>query len=204
MEQFLREQSLKGIKYESIVHVGASSGQEVDAYVLHGAKEIILVEPLPNEAAKLRTLANLHTGWCNIEVIEALALAHVGYEKLHVTSNSVSSSIFGKSNPNMHTIDFVNEITVECDRLDNMLIDKMPYIDLLVIDAQGSEHLVLKGADKDVLESTGTIYIEASETPLYEGACTYKDIEAILLPYGFKLQGKYYNERGTGDAIFVR
>jgi len=190
------ESIVDAIKPKTIVHVGASTGAEVDHYIASDVEKIILIEPIPSIA---ESLVEKWGSGNKVVIYECACMDYDGEIEFHIADNQgMSSSIYATPNNEMHRCNFIDKITVQCATLDG-LFEEMD-IDLLVIDAQGSEHKVLAGA-KATLAKTKYIFTEASTTPLYEGACTFDDISAIL-QNRFQLVQTYFNDRGTGDALF--
>jgi FkbM family methyltransferase len=186
-------------KVKNLVHVGANEGQEVPIYLAAGIAHIHLVEPIPEIYDKLIKKFRNHA---EITISQCLCLDTFGKTEFFTTTkNGLSSSIYSKHDPKMHKIEynpgsiFVNTVTLDS------LTEMYDTIDLLVIDAQGSEDKVLRGA-KETLKKTERVFTEVSETPLYENACVLNDIDDIMSNSGFVRVGLYLNERGTGDALY--
>jgi len=99
-----------------------------------------------------------------------------------------------------------NRVEVRVERLDNLL-DSDIIIDLLIIDTQGSELSILKGAG-ELLYKTKKIICEAEFLQLYEGQPLFKDIEDYLIEYGFVheayVRKVHWNEKAPVfvDAVF--
>lgn len=190
------ETIIDSLRPKSIVHVGASTGAEVPHYLSAGADNIVLIEPIPDICNSLRS------EWgsdARIAIHECVCLDAPNDVQFHIAANQgMSSSIYGVPNLNMHQCNFIDVINVKGEMLDN--IPTPDRINLLVIDAQGSEDKVLLGASK-TLAKTDYIFCEASLTPLYEGACIMDDLTRILDSH-FELVGTFLNDRGTGDVLF--
>jgi F5/8 type C domain/Methyltransferase FkbM domain len=78
-------------------------------------------------------------------------------------------------------------------------------IDFVVLDVQGAELRVLRGAAAFLAAPTLLgLMIEVSADPLYEGGATYLDLCRHLQPLGFFTRSVEFNEDGWGDAIFTR
>lgn len=184
------------IKPKNVIHVGASTGAEVNHYLSSGVEKLVLVEPIPSIA---QGLVERWGSDNRVAIYECACMDYDGEIEFHIADNEgMSSSIYATPNPQMHRCNFINKIIVPCTPLDGLYEDM--NVDLLVIDAQGSEDKVLAGA-KNTLAKTSFVFCEASETPLYEGACTFADVSRILSDR-FDLVSTYFNERGTGDALF--
>jgi hypothetical protein len=76
--------------------------------------------------------------------------------------------------------------------------------DLLVMDVQGAELKVLKGATNLLKDSMIYIWAEVSEEALYEGGCTFSEITAFLNEQGYALRHLAMNYCHYGDALYVR
>jgi FkbM family methyltransferase len=190
---------IEGIK--TVVHVGANEGQEVPDYLARGIKRIHLIEPIPEIYDRL---VEKFRGQSEVCISPYLCLDIFGdTEFFTTTNNGLSSSIYSKHDPYMHAIEFNKEsIFVKTVPLDS-LTDVYEKIDLLVIDAQGSEDRVLMGA-KETLKKTLLVFTEVSKKPLYEGACTMDAVEQILSENNFIKMGEFLNDRGTGDALYCQ
>ena len=192
------EQIVDMLKPRTVVHVGASTGSEVKHYLDSGVDRLHLIEPLPDICEQL---VNTWGHDSRIQFLQCACLDKDCEVEFHVAANQgMSSSIHGKPNLDMHNCEFVDKITVPASPLDDLGDISDTDIDLLVVDAQGSENLVFAGATK-TLANTKYVFTEASRTPLYEGACTFEDIRTIL-SNRFELVETYFNDRGTGDALF--
>lgn len=76
---------------------------------------------------------------------------------------------------------------------------EVDILDVLKIDVEGSELLVLRGA-QELLKVTRTVFIEA-----HRGFCRRVHLERLLLPFGFALAPwKDSLEREHGDFCFFR
>ncbi len=78
------------------------------------------------------------------------------------------------------------EIKVRATTLDKWCEEnKIKHIDIIWMDAQGSELLVLQGAKK-MLNNTRIIMTEVGLQPYYQGHTLKADIDKLLFSYGFK------------------
>jgi hypothetical protein len=86
-------------------------------------------------------------------------------------------------------------------------IDPQGY-DALVMDTQGSELLVLRGA-ASMLRSFKSIKTEAADFEAYKGGTTVSELVGFLRPFGFRLRRKdQFATRTAGgayyDILFIR
>lgn len=156
----------------ALVHVGANEGQERGLYQQHDL-HVLWVEPIPEVYAKLQS---------NIKCCpKQMALNYLisdtdGAEyDFHISNNSgASSSIFELA---LHrdiwpAVDYVNSIKLRSISIDTMMRmhDLLPgRYQALVLDTQGSELLVLKGA-KLLLEAIRIVKTEAADFEAYRDA----------------------------------
>ena len=195
-DRFLEE--LKGV-----IHVGANVGQERDIYE-HYNLDVIWVEPIP-------------------EVYETLKKNLVAYDRqksyqylitdkenetydFHVADNSgLSSSIFDfKDHKDIwpgggfeRTISLKSITLPTFLKKENIDIDKY---DALVMDTQGSELLVLKGAE-EILGRFRYIKTEVPDFESYEGCCQVDDIQKYLAGLGFREHARnlFATRKGSGN-----
>jgi FkbM family methyltransferase len=76
-------------------------------------------------------------------------------------------------------------------------------LDFMVLDTQGSELSVLKGARR-TLHSINQIWTEVSHGGLYENDVALEDLQAFLRGFGFRLYFMGINIHGYGDALFLK
>ena len=87
------------------------------------------------------------------------------------------------------------------DLLKSQNIQSSEY-NVLVIDAQGAELLVLKGADT-LLTNIQFIKVEAADFEIYKNCCQLKDIEQYLERFGFQEISRHqFAERLDGGACY--
>jgi hypothetical protein len=89
--------------------------------------------------------------------------------------------------------------------LDEIVETEAPddVLNLLVIDAQGADLMVLKGATR-LLPKVDGVFIEISEIPLYVGGCTTDEITAFLRNFGFMMKWMQIGRKRYGDAFYLR
>ncbi|MGQ0457541.1 MAG: FkbM family methyltransferase [Hyphomicrobium sp.] len=185
-----------------VIHVGANAGQERDHYDALGLK-VIWIEPI---AAVFDQLQRNIAGRANQSAIRALITDADGERKvLHIANNNgASSSILDFADHKLiwPEVEYVDAVELETTRLPTALAahgaDIASY-DALVLDTQGSELVILKGA-AEILGGFRRMVIEASDFNAYEGNPTDKDICAFLAPRGFRLvERRKFAESGKGS-----
>ena len=205
------EDSLFLSQCRGVVHVGANSGQEAKMYNRFGLN-VLWVEPIEDIVRKLKI--NIQKYKRQVAV-RALVTDKTGINyDFHIANNGgASSSIlkFDKHKDIWPEVTFEKTIQMRSttlpDLLEQLKLNLKAY-DCLILDTQGTELLVLKGASS-CLQSFRFIKVEAADFESYQGCCTDKDISDFLKEYKFKeLRRKCFaRHRGGGsyyDIIFKR
>jgi FkbM family methyltransferase len=181
LKSFLRDVS-------GVIHIGANSGQERDLYDQYRL-EVLWIEALDDAYDMLeKNVAN----YPNQRALRCLLTDqdHREYE-FHVASNAgQSSSIFelGLHKDVWPDVTYTKTITTVSRTLTTLLaeqhIDPTRY-DALVMDTQGSELLILKGA-RALLHNFKYIQTEVADFEAYRDGCQLRDVAAYLAEHGFK------------------
>ncbi len=194
------------LKLECIVHVGANLGQERDIYVESGASTVVYIEPILACFSRLKQYVE---GFKGHIAVNALCAAESGRSvKFNIANNDgMSSSMLSLgAHELVHPeVFYTDQVTLTTESLDDIINSKFVglKIDLLVIDTQGADLEVLRGAKK-VLNSINAVAIEVSEYPLYGGGCTVEEITTFLLEFGFRLKWMSIHPQGWGDAVYIK
>jgi FkbM family methyltransferase len=187
-----------------VIHVGANSGQERNLYRRCGLR-VIWIEPIPDVFQKLS--ANL-SGYPDQRAFQYIVTDKDDSEyTFHIANNDgASSSILEMK---MHhdiwpTIEYERTITLRSVTLPLFLqkerINAADY-QALILDTQGAELLVLKGADP--ILSFRFLKIEVPDFESYEGCCQLRDIGQFLLPRGFHEYSRHkFAERPSGGSYY--
>jgi FkbM family methyltransferase len=194
---------------KGVIHIGANLGQERELYAQHNL-DVLWIEPIPSIFSQLQE--NLKD-FPKQRAFQSLLTDVDGKEcVLHVANNAgASSSIFNlaKHKEIWPEVDYVSSLLIKSITLSTLLqehqVDLNTY-DTLVMDTQGSELLVLRGAG-DRVKEFHFIKTEAADFEPYEGCCTLSDIENYLEPFGFSEVSKkrFARKRRTGnyyDVVF--
>ncbi len=213
---FAAERSLAGLlqqqKINLVLDVGANSGQFVEELIAVGyTGRIISFEPLSSAHQQLRRKAERYPNWT---IADRTALgAETGSTEIHVSGNSVSSSILPMlpthSQAAPHSA-YVGVEAVPVHRLDDLCSLSPTDRAILKIDAQGYERQVLEGASC-VLASCRAVITEMSLVPLYEGQVLARELWTHLAGRGFdpwSLEPGFRDPQTSRmlqcDGIFVR
>lgn len=189
-----------------VLHVGANTGQEREKYQRHGL-QVVWIEPLPEVFAQLQT--NI-AGMPKQRAVQALVVDRDGVEvDFHVANNEgLSSSMLalGQHRDIWPEVHFERTLRLKTTTLDALARDgalgSVREYDGLVMDTQGSELLVLRGAES-VLERIQFVKTEAADFESYVGCCRLKDIDAFLRARGFREFSRHrFAEREGGGAYY--
>ena len=194
---------LKGAR--GIIHVGANLGQERDAYAKLGLR-VLWIEPIPSIFEQLTR--NIRD-FARQDAIKALVTNEHGKTfQFNVASNTgASSSIYEFA---MHkdvwpNIEYVEQLEIESTTLSKLIEDHsipMEDYDAMLIDTQGSELMVLEGAE-GLLPRIRLISVEAADFESYEGGCQISDIVEFLTARGFSEKTrKCFARRKEGGAYY--
>ncbi len=190
-----------------VIHVGANTGQERDLYEKLGL-QVIWVEPISEIFSALK--ARL-VGFPKQRALQCLVTDRNNFEyKFHIANNNgESSSILDL---NLHRdiwpcVSYERTIIIRSKTLASLLeqerIDVSKY-DALIMDTQGSELLVLKGA-ATILQNFTFIKTEVPDFESYTGCCQMADIASFLSLYGYKeiSRHKFAEIAGVGNYYDV-
>jgi FkbM family methyltransferase len=197
-------------KSRGIIHVGANVGQEAWIYALMG-KPVCWFEPIPDT---YKTLEKVISNYKDQQAINELVTDIDGKEyRFNIANNDGgSSSIFELDQHKLMypDVSFTRSINLVSTTLDTAVSRHgIPSsFDALVLDTQGSELLVLQGAEK-VLSNFKWIYLECCDFPAYRGGCVCADIDQFLGDRGFsKIRSNRFKESpGVGsyfDVLYSR
>jgi FkbM family methyltransferase len=174
-------------KVHGIVHIGANEGQERDLYDSFGLR-VLWIEPIPTV---FQILARNIGPYPKQRALSYLVTSEDGNAyPFHIANNGgASSSMLDLSKhremfPHVvstHTITLIgNKLGTILDRED---VDISQY-DALVLDTQGAELEVLRGAS-DILPRFKFVKLEAPDFEAYTHCCQINDLSAFMISHGF-------------------
>jgi len=184
-----------------VCHVGANRGQEYKCYKKFGLN-IVFFEPLPDVFAVLEKSCPDATN-----INKALG-PNEAIVMMHVASNDGQSSSILKPSGCLRVfpgIKFEKRIMVQQDTLDNYEAEILRQkTNLLVLDVQGYELEVLKGA-KNTLKYFKFILSEINTIPLYVGSPVSEDIDKFLGNYRMTSKEMDDDSDGIwGNALYIK
>jgi FkbM family methyltransferase len=190
-----------------VIHIGANDGQERDFYAKNGL-EVLWIEALPEVFDRLQ--ANLKD-FPQQQAVCALVTDVTDEEvEFHVANNSQhSSSLFPMQAHKIlfPDIEFTHTVKLRTIKLADLLERegvRLDRYDTLVLDVQGAELLVLRGAGR-CLHHFQFVMLEAADCQAYQGACLLGELDVYLKQQGFRQAGRHgvIHKRGTGTYYDV-
>lgn len=187
-----------------VIHIGANTGQERTLYEKYGLC-VIWIEPIPEIFETLK--ANLRS-YSRQSAFQYLVTDEDDAEyAFHVSNNAgASSSILDLK---LHKdiwpeVSYDRTITLRSTTLVSLLknehINANDY-DALIMDTQGSELLVLKGA-ASILRMFKCIKTEVSDFESYAGCCQLRDIDLFLKKHGFEEISRHRFAKGVKSGSY--
>lgn len=197
-----------GINPTGVLHIGASTGQELPDYYSNGIQRSVWIEADENTFIDLSINCLKYN---NAKPINACISDKDGQLVSFNISNNEgqSSSIFEfGTHAQVHPeVKFVGSRTLRTDRVDNLLTKHKLHIEdytFLNIDLQGAELLALKGMG-ELLNKVQYAYIEVNKAELYKGCPLVEEIAEYMIFFGFELKDVVWaGNTNWGDAFFMR
>jgi len=183
--------ALAGDDVRTIFDIGANIGQSAASFAaMFPGASIFAFEPLPQACQSIKVL-----GIPQVEVIEAAVGASTGSAMLHVNADSRTNSLLA---PNLIGRELFGDMLEEQSQRNVKVISvddfcdarRITAIDVLKIDAQGSELLVLEGATR-TLPRCRIIQVEANFVAQYEGSATFGKMDSYLRDRGWDFYNMY-------------
>lgn len=190
---------------KGVIHIGAHWAEEHNDYNMAGIKYKAYVEPckaafdimVRNVSNDLNTVCYRYA--CGSENTEM---------EINVSHNNQ-----GQSNsllrPLLHlqqhpSVVFTDKELVKVSTLDNLPMDRELY-DFLVMDCQGFEGEVLKGAT-ETLKGIKMIYTECNRGQTYENNMEIEQMDELLKPFNFTRVETYWPSHSWtwGDCIYKK
>lgn len=195
-----------GVALARLAHVGANDGQEVETYLAAGARELFLFEPLAGPFARLEARCDALGGAARFHLFRTALGEAPGEAAMHVAGGEAAASSLlrpAMTRRDRSRLGFSDRTeTVPVRRLD-AIPELAEGVDLLVIDVQGFELAVLRGAGA-LLERIPLVICELNREPSYEGSATVADIDAFMAARGFRRMLTHWPSRSWGDGLYVR
>ncbi len=199
------------IKAKGVLHLGANTGQEAQAYAALGIRRVIWVEALPDIHAKLVQRVRRFPG--SVALLACLSDKDgekVVFNRANNESQSSSFLEFGTHAVEYPATKFIEKIEMDTIRCDTLLRNYGLEVLLkegdwfLNVDLQGAELLALRGMG-DLLWRFAHAYIEVNIKELYLGCPMVEDIDHYLANFGlWPKESKMMGDAGWGDRFYSR
>jgi FkbM family methyltransferase len=183
-----------------VIHVGGHLGEEREPYARHGLN-VLWIEPMEEYFAQLvKAIAPFPKQKALCRLITDLDDQDYPF---HISSNNgESSSILdlAKHKEIWTDVTYVKTLILKSVSLSTLIERErinLALYDALVMDTQGSELLVLKGA-QNILANFKFIKTEAADFEVYKGCCQLVDLDEFLAGQGFR-RCKTVRFRGKQD-----
>ena len=209
---FVQQQLLSEISQLVIFDVGAHQGETALRYRnLFPDATLYAFEPTQNS---FNILCQNTEKYPNILPVHSALGNKTGKIKLHINTFSQTNSVLPTHENAEHTwgkhlFETKNTEEVPVSTIHDFTAHRnIPKIDLLKIDAQGSEKMILEGAGKNLLKIK-LIYTEMGIMPSYKEQAEFEDTLNLLLSNNFVLYNFYnLSTTKTGqlrqmDAVFL-
>lgn len=185
-----------------VIHVGAHEGQEYEDYVLtFGHIKTHWFEPL---SKPFSVMGNRIWSAGGVSLYKYALGAKEGRSKIWIDEgNAGQSSSLLKPKEVLNEWDHIKfdlSEEIEVKSLDSFEIKNS---NVLVLDVQGYELEVLKGAEK-TLEVIDHIFSEINSKEMYEGCPTVKELDEFLTTRGFSLKENWWTSNNWGDGYWSR
>lgn len=180
-------------KVHGVIHVGANAGQERDLYAAFGL-HVAWIEPIPQVFESLKR--NI-SEFPQQRAYNYLVTDDDGKEyTLHIADNAgASSSILdlAKHTEMYPQISYKGSMTLRGATLNSILskerLDIRQY-DAMVLDTQGSELRILKGA-ANLLSNFKFVKVEVPDFESYKGCCQIDELSAFMSSNGFRERNRH-------------
>jgi FkbM family methyltransferase len=200
-DYYFRDSWLRRVK--NIVHVGANAGQEISKYAEFDLG-VLWIEPIPHVFHQLQ---NNIKQYPKQKAYQAL-VTDVAQQPftLNISTNAgLSSSIFDLAEHKeiWPEVDYVDQIRLVSQTLGDILASDPVSYDGLVMDTQGAELLVLKGATAEIRKFK-YIKAEAANFEMYKGGTTDRELIDYLEARDFYLLRRDVfarKQNGRGECL---
>lgn len=204
---------------KGVIHVGAHWAEEHQDYLNCGIEKFVYIEPCKeafNEIKKRLDVGFVGSGLSYLASkdlrVKVFNVA-CGAEEKEQIPMYVSHQNQGQSNsllqPNLHLLQhpevvFNDSEIVNVIPLDDLPIEKEKY-DMLVMDVQGYEGEVLKGAEQ-TLQHINIIYTEVNRGQTYNGNMEIDELDEFLWSEGFVRVETFWPSPNLtwGDAVYIK
>ena len=201
IHSYYRQRLLKNSN--GVLHIGGHFGQEATEYASKN-KRVIWIEAHPDHYQVLNATIEKYP---NQVAVNALLGESSKKTEFFVASNEgASSSIFDLSIEHgfeKGRLEMTSTVELDMKRMDEILTpDMVSHLTHWVVDVQGAELSVLKGAG-ELINFAKSMEVEVSTREVYQGGVLFEELNAFLGLQGFRPVYRPY-PNWHGDLLFVR
>lgn len=189
-----------------VLHCGAHLAEEASDYDQAFVSDVPVwwVEANPDVFGKIDAVLAEYPGQV---LVPALLGEHDGEVKtFHVTNyDGMSSSVleFGTHPDFSPDTVFVKELELTTSKIDTLVETREIHdVNMLVMDLQGYEGPVLRGAAK-LLPSIDFVMSEVNKAQVYKGATQVEELDRLLYDF-VRVETLWVSNFGWGDALWTR
>lgn len=192
--------SIKGI-----IHIGASTGQEMPAYAAQTDGPVIFIEAIPEVYRELvQKMKPYPQASCLHACISDVDGDMVNFNVSNNEGQSSSLFEFGTHTLEHPGVVFTKKIRLQTTTVRTLFAGKgvnPEQYDFLNIDLQGAELMALKSMD---LTHINYAYLEVNEKPLYYQCPLLPEMDQYMKEKGFTRAETKMTAHGWGDAFYMR
>lgn len=168
----------------TIVEVGANVGTETIGYsdIVGSAGCVIAIEPVPANVVALEHNLRLRR-FDNIEFVRVAVGARGGRTRFEAPVSQHHSGLGHVLGPSEVAGDY--SLEVEVASLDSICGD-MAEVDLIVIDAEGYEVEIIRGAENILVRHAPSLIVEAAPKHLHRAGTSLGNLHSSLLDHGYR------------------
>jgi FkbM family methyltransferase len=198
----------------AVVHVGGYIGEEIEEYLAAGFDPIVLIEPNPRIFVRLLVHVEFWRQWLatfaevyglqrppRLHAVNLAASDRSGIVPFFVTDLAMYSSLLPPLPDSIRTAGVIDVVARPIDALLTDLDIEPSTVDLIVLDTQGSEHLVLAGASA-ALAHVNAVVVETPTQSRHQGQASPAGIDALLRGHGLRRSG--HGMEGASNTVYLR
>lgn len=190
------------IKAEGVIHCGAHHCPEHKEYVAAGTKRFAYIEPCKDAFTVLRNkfAAHHHIQLFNVACgdVEGEQVMYTGSQNQGQSNSLLKMDKHLQIHPGI-TLDKTELVTVK--KLDSLGLAHKGF-QLLVMDCQGFEGRVIKGA-QETLKQINYIYSEVNKDSVYRGCTLVDELDELLHEFERVETGAWVGNMWS-DAFYIR
>lgn len=198
------------VSARGVIHIGANTGQEADAYKDNGIVRVIWVEAILEVYKKL--VEHVSDPKYGDTICINACISDVDGKEIvfHESNNESQSSSFLElgTHAEVHPdVKYVRDIKCYTRRITSLFrelsIDINDYT-FLNIDLQGAEMYALRGMVQ-LLDSVNYAYLEVNKAELYKGCALIEEIDSFMGLFDFvRVETLWAGNTNWGDAFYVK